>query len=665
MIRAYLRPAVIISVNRTRHTCLIRYIDRPTEDDNGVECTLPHPFSAPGWGVFAMPTVGTRVMVGYRSGERPIIVSTIPLNQYSEADFEDPLSVLNVSVNESEYPFLNSGEVALQSVAGSNMIFNNDGSINFNLNNSNIEYNLELETAIENFTNKYVNTEAERSVSGIVRRDIRDNPKSIEANEDKLKDLNYEFSLADIGRNPNYEARQKTINIETGDSFFQISIIRNPSLVENRKVVYEFAREDNVLDFDTEVRTMSGETEDEGGNKIFLNNNRRDLQRTDILNLGLHLPNNLIEHTEGTVVDIYGNILDLNRNKIDFSNIEKRSESGQTDAQKVELESTLLRRSIKYHFELNARKEGFSEAVTPFDQTGEATPLLDGLDDDQATTNGYSHSRLSLDIDGEGQVKVNIPSSSNKGNIPLHSRYITSFDPNNRNSSQYRNENKKDIRHLNYGLGGIDLSDDTYIPENILDEGDVFKYATPYHDLSTLAAEVVEEAPINTTISNKIDDQAANAGGRSLNLNADGSVELSIGRDVADKKSMLIDTAGSIMSMIGKDKQNNSIVSQLDGNVRIQVGDTAVPGETALDENKVEIAIKTPLGFHKIQIDGSSMKFSSPGNIVFEASGSIAMVASGEALLSGSTVYMYGGVDETGALTSRKRTVLPNGQEIK
>jgi hypothetical protein len=64
----------------------------------------------------------------------------------------------------------------------------------------------------------------------------------------------------------------------------------------------------------------------------------------------------------------------------------------------------------------------------------------------------------------------------------------------------------------------------------------------------------------------------SSAGGRSMNVNMEGSLEMSVGADDSDNKSIVLDTAGSLVAWLGKDKNNRSAVVQTDGDVAINVG---------------------------------------------------------------------------------------------
>ena len=84
----------------------------------------------------------------------------------------------------------------------------------------------------------------------------------------------------------------------------------------------------------------------------------------------------------------------------------------------------------------------------------------------------------------------------------------------------------------------------------------------------------VSEGAAGFTSTNRDDsgDSKKNPGGKSANLNFEGSIEASVGRDNYDAKSILLDTAGSLIAWLGKDKAGRSLVLQTDGEVLVNVG---------------------------------------------------------------------------------------------
>jgi len=61
-------------------------------------------------------------------------------------------------------------------------------------------------------------------------------------------------------------------------------------------------------------------------------------------------------------------------------------------------------------------------------------------------------------------------------------------------------------------------------------------------------------------------------GGVSANVNFEGSLEMSVGADNVDNKSLILDTAGSLVMWLGADKNNRSLIFQSDGDVLVNIG---------------------------------------------------------------------------------------------
>jgi hypothetical protein len=605
----------------------------------------PHPYAANGWGIFVGPTSKTRLMMSHAGMSQHIPIGTVPLSAYSQLDFGGTADLSSISVTERQYPRLSPGDIVMQSLAGSRVRLTQYGLELSTGGDTFIKHNARTKTSLEYFKNKYENTEAHRQISGVVLRDLRSAPRSIEQNSDKLTSIDYDYELSAIGRNPDIQAQPLTT---TSSIASQAISFRNPALAEHRTLVYEYALKDMSEGLDKEAQRLSADA-----SRDFLNQpSRRDMQRTDVLNLGMHLPNILFENIVGTTVDIYGNILDLNRNKIQF-------ETQDSSNHILENNLALLRRSIKYHFELNSRKARNEIAPPQLDTLASAT-------DTNGT--GYSHSRFSLDIDGEGLMKINVPASSNTGNIPLLSRFINSYDTSSeatRNNGQFRDKNRVDIQHFGFGTGaGISL-DPSYAPTDIIAQ-QRFTYRTAYHDILNTAPEAelgeIIKAELNNSIAN---NTQANAGGRSVHANLDGSLELNIGRDTADKKSIVLDTAGSIISRIGMNGAKHSVISQLDGNVYVQVGGSSVGSDEANDSPTVKIFVKVKskdsntAGFHVITLneEGIQLESSPDTDINIKSKGDLKLTAEGQTLISGSSIAFYG--------KDGQRLLLPTGMEIK
>ena len=641
---AIARPAVIMDVNHAAQTCTIQYADRA--EVKLYTCPLPHPFVGAGWGIFVGPTRGTRVLVDSTLGDQPFIVATIAMNQFS-GSLNGQANLAGMRVSQAAYPVMHAGEVVIQSQAGSALAFDRDGKIRLSNNDIRLEYSNSGAAALT-YRSSYTNTEAHREISGLIRRDIRTKPREIESSQNKLTSADADKLWSTIGRNPTIEPALLTLNLNDSNK-----TTRNPVLAEHRSLVYEFARTSMAGGYKDEAERI------EDSDHSFLSQpNRRDMSRTDVFNLGPHLPNNLIERIEGTAIDIYGNMLDLNRNIIDFNQVKIG------DAHRIEHENILLRRAIKYHFEINSRKHNLGI-------DGDSDNLDSHNPGDQACKNGYAFSRWSIDVDGEGLTKINIPSSSNVGNIPLLTRHINQYGEKDRNAGDFRppadtSATRRDIQHVAFGdTDGEGISiPQTYAPPNIVKDGNEFVYRTAYHDVIAIGAEILadtgDDTFVNTSLNNDLLNPAADAGGRSVHANLDGSLELNVGRDTADKKSILLDTAGSLIAHLGRDSRNNSVVAQTDGDVLMQVGGSSVRGESQMPTNAFKLYVSDGSGnFHKIEVkdEGIFITSATNSNIVIQSQNNLILDAKGQVFVGGKDISLYGSFADSGNTISSQRRI--------
>jgi hypothetical protein len=68
------------------------------------------------------------------------------------------------------------------------------------------------------------------------------------------------------------------------------------------------------------------------------------------------------------------------------------------------------------------------------------------------------------------------------------------------------------------------------------------------------------------------DPSSTPGGGVSANMDFEGAIEVSVGSDDPDGKSITLDTAGSLVAWFGKDKNNRSLVVQTDGAALFNIG---------------------------------------------------------------------------------------------
>jgi hypothetical protein len=253
-------------------------------------------------------------------------------------------------------------------------------------------------------------------------------------------------------------------------------------------------------------------------------------------------------------------------------------------------------------------------------------------------------------------------------------------------------------------FAGQSIDNPEYAPETIDGYRNVTA-GTAYHDLMRIASSIFSSSgklrnpnpeegadvvpPMSDTINNKIPEiekgvyqtttnKEANAGGRSVHANLDGSMEMSIGADTVDRKSIVLDLAGGVISHYGRDKNGRSLIHQTDGDVIVQVGGPGLNDPRFVDSKhtedrpgRVEIHLNRPgenAINQKIIIDETGITIDVMGNGVFKASGDLTISAGGRLLMHGETAHVYGlsddGVDGTRAFKGSERMIARNGREI-
>lgn len=666
------RLAIVRKVGRTYLDC--EFFDRFGEKP--FRCPIPHPYAGRGGGIFAGIEPETIVIVASGAQEKWYIVGFIPdINFYGDID-----GGTDINYNETPYPDINPGELILKGNESQTINFLNDGSLGLDAGIGNGATDLELSPFSQGLfirvNNIYKFTEASRFTEGVIKRDLnlQEDADDTEST-DFLTSTTYDTLLSGIGRSPQNEVHYRTTQLGK-------AVIRNPALIERRDLVYEFGDSFDVQAFQNELQALKATNPNEPQDNIqdiSSNPSFRKNRRTDSLNLTGNNYNHLIEKIEGTLVDIYGNVLDLNRSIISVPDVNTVNVNGTGDADGLTTVYKYLRRGVKYHFEINSHKP---------EDLGEISV---GPDNDNQL------SKWSVDVDGEGLTKINIPASSETGNIPVLARYVNSIDSNNPNSGSFKDKDRRDIWLDQFGaknttattqFAGQTLSDTSYIPRTIEDlqkrdtnqpiQAPQVTVGTAYHDILNIASLIFKNGklkspdpnnsqesvpPVAKSINNHIygrgeripSGSEPNAGGRSLQLNLDGSLEASIGADTVDRKSMVLDTAGGTISHFGRDKNGRSIIHQSDGDIIVQIGGLGLNTDERFQNSsdienrpgRLEIHLNRPNATpQKLIIDENGLTIDIQGSTAIVSSGDLILSAGGTLLLNSELIYKYGSFDK-------------------
>jgi len=586
-----------------------------------VQAQLPASFLGTKSGSYigGYPESGTPVLMAPGDGNIWFIVSYLP---------QDPST--QSSLKPSSVPDLKSGTINIRNKNNYINLDYNDGIFAGDDVSQKI-LDTKRSIAANTFKNNYSFSEGGRSIDGIIFRDVK--PNAYQAGSLKETDLKYTDTLKIIGMDP----------VVRNSSSNEGSYIKNPSRVEKREIVFEYAKSYNVSSNDVELNSYK-----DSKNITISSAITRRNSRADALSLSLVSPNFLMETIKGTVVDIYGNILDLNRNVIPIGKTDDLSLSKIKDtASNVDDGSNVYlnikrseRRSVAFHFELNARKD----LLSPPEASNQSI----------ATQNyGRDRSRFYFDVDKEGQFKLNVPASSEYGNVGLLARYenYSTVYPNDqtKDPNDYSpNDDNIDVLLDSFAKGVVDIVDKNGRIVSPLDRfsssSKHLKHGTVYHDISNTciafqSSQISSNEYQPTTsyglgripfVQNIVSNNiifGKNAGGRSGNINFDGSIEVNIGANTIDRQSVWLDTQGGIIGNVGRDLNNNiSVALSCDGEILISSGGTTPSEDTrftgqnnahmsgvidmrVFNSNSNEITM--------IRIDSEGVTVSTPGRIVF------------------------------------------------
>lgn len=628
-----LRRGTIVGFDPSKGTIKVKLNNAPAVKGNNPQpVEIPAPYSLfYNNGLF----VGTAPQLN-----SPIVVSQGSGGQYYFVSF--------LAENLSFVPDLTVGELLIRGNDDTKITLDLKNNISIGADDNKIHINTSSNLISTNFYNENHFTQATRSVDGLVKRDLKLNTNF--AQESKLESDTYDSKLYTIGLDPSV-----TTNVVAAGSS------KNPPFTERREMVYEFQYAANVTDEFNEA-LLYGDAPPPQNTFTFPN---RRTSRSDTLSLTLAAPNYLMEIVKGTVVDIFGNILDLNRNPLPIGQGQNTIRADKT-SDKVSAYLSIReieRRSLAYHFEINARKDLSG-------QNGQITLPDINSNADYSKNRG----RFFVDIDKEGQLKVNVPASSEVGNIPLLTRYenYSTFGPEdngNPNKLIFRSDNL-DIFQDSFAApkatpvttgfiyakerGSIQIKDGNAegSPLDRITQAHI-KHGTVYHDImqtcyvhqnkdfinyqagtSEHITVDINSIPLLTNIVSdtiKVSGTDANAGGRSGSINFDGSLELNIGANTVDRQSLWVDTAGSLVANFGRDLQNKSAAVSLNGDVFIQVGGFGVVGDSRFVKQNngsigavLDLRVMTDGGYvHMIRCDKNGVTIMTPGNMAIHAKGNM------------------------------------------
>lgn len=644
-------------------------LDEPGTAQSPQQFTVPMPLAWAGQNgefIGGYPETGSSVTVSQSQGGQWFI------NSFVKSDFVFDNGLMNALVP---------GRALMQVKGGYRLLVDPKLGIQMGDAENYLQADPKLDILSHTFDTSYAFTDAARSIESIIKRDLAENSTRGLVGSALTSHI-YDNSLFKIGLDPT--AISSTIT--SGDR------IRNPALVEKREIIYEFS---DGFDVDNDINEAGKYVDNSSASS--LQKLRRD-NRTDVFSMSQVYPNYLIEHIKGTGVDCFGNILDLNRNVLPIGkldNLSLRKNPDKNDAfARIKAQH---RKALAYHFEINTKK-GIDKPVgdTKLDP---GAILFPPPDTDNQTNYARNRSKFFIDIDKEGQFKINIPASSETGNIPLLTRYenystlLAKQDTTINANSFIRNPNLQDVFLESFAgkptikLSGSDSTLDGYeAPLDRFTQAPIM-LGTAYHDISNAMLTFLTkytstltpfdtghninkvtklEQIINPTIT--VSGPSANAGGRSGMINFDGMLTLNMGANTIDRQSLWMDFAGGIVSQVGRDKNGISYAANLDGDMFIQIGGAGV-GNTFdsrfTDQNdgaragKFDLRILNGNGMMTIlRIESTGVSIVTPGRLDISSGQDIILKSKGSIHFNAEEVYFFSDTTSAGNPQGLMRKVL-------
>lgn len=497
-----------------------------------------------------------------------------------------------LETNDIDAPVAKPGEVLIQSSFGSHMDFKDSGDIKLsNLHNDGLYFSDSHRSLLVNSLQYYSLNEAGYTIEGRVRRYHPSYlPQKDQVFVDLLTDPEADAFTTDISRDPS----QKPIAMNRARGV--ANVVRNPAFAEKRELILEFADSFFVRDPNTELdlaaeapKTLQDMQRSVSSRRGFGNddptfNNLRHSTRTNLLKLDSNV---IIERVQGTLVDIFGNVLDINYNKINLPKLTERGKQAISEAH------SMLNRSVAYHFQVNSRN---------------------------VISNGATGSgKFTMDIDKEGQFKINVPRSSNAGTIPTVSNFITAdTDTASRTDVSNVSLSKSSIVSPTGGNAGTPFHDmtlacDRLIRRSVAGVNPIREHTNTLQILETTDTPSIEFLITPTTTTDKIPAYTntisvqpgpsaisrvvdkLHSGGRSGLINMEGSLEMSVGADQIDNKSIMLDAAGSMVAWLGNDNKGRSLVANMNGAAILNIGDYVSDLTGNISFNPGELTIRVNL----------------------------------------------------------------------
>lgn len=409
----FIYEAIVTEVFYKTGTCTLSPLS-PIESDLIHDVPMPNMAGNKNSGIFYGIEIGSRVVAMNTSGdgrEFTVIATTLPKSDLFKESFQKN-KPRGTPAGTTSYPELAAGRVIIRSGAGTQLCLEETGCAGITTSVGSglyIKKKRLKTTAYSIFENIASFSEASKSFSGTAHR-----TSAVQREIFRYKDIS-ELPLLAVNDHTEVAA---PVGFFTGSAARKRGYgkkKRNPEISEHKIIINEFSSESMFSGFDDEL--WKSQDLNKVGFDEFMKKDSKPSRSRDLGNTLYLAPNELIEIIGGNLISIGGKVLDINYRSLSYGN---RGNEVPKSISKESLEYArrVSRRGVGYHFQLSTSTKK----------------------DDPST----SLSNFVFDIDKEGILKVNIPKSSDTGNIPFASStsYLTnSAEP----STEYANPSSKEL----------------------------------------------------------------------------------------------------------------------------------------------------------------------------------------------------------------------------
>lgn len=744
-----IRLARVVNIDLAANTCELRFFDSFGTQRTQVQLT--HPYMGRGWGILTGVEVGSLALVGREFSGSQRILCYLPQPHFFRPDVN---SLSDVGLDESRYRQTQSGEIVLQSKPNSAVALNNLGDVVLETSDGNsIEIDKESDLIYQQSAHRRTLCDAGQLDAGTVRRDVR----SLQERElDVLFGgvTNFGFSLdmfiETIGVDPQYpEVSKKGGKSQSTsqylipglfDPFFppkleagggmqpNITDMLNPAVTEHRAITFEFsdgnpgielpllddrAKRRGHIEPNHIAETTIGTLTNDVGRQI-----RFDYAFGSSIKAGklsFSKGHNRIWKTqENTTADSYDRFFSID-NTLKGLRSKKEENSpttapGHNQGSEWTVDSiSQAKTSVLFSKILHTRgTDNFGRKETDL-----SIPYRSGEEDqiNTATSNSFSGSLWTFQVDKEGLTKINIPGATDIGGLEpyragrsvlmncdgditmsigkqkatgeqgIDRLTLPDGTPDFLNRNNYPNYGRKD-RSLTLDLEGnleTHIGADNNCNQSVIAQLDgsialcVGKEG---------ARGVTERGGVPANVQNSFDEPITDAAkastrtGRSLTARFAGNIELEVGHDTEAAQSIIISTTGGNTMHLNKDRESKSLEVTTQGGIDIHIQGPMSKGGYALhiDANGImhihatgDIVVATDKVCHieaKQDINvvsSANIKMKAAKNFEVIAGGMINMTAPTIALNDGkgdAVQVKSGGVDVT---TTGMHTIIAPG----